>query len=63
MERLEQISTRAILKVPTKFSRYLFKEINWSNKLIGISGARGAGKTVLLLQFLKQQFAKTKALY
>lgn len=35
------------------FKRYLFDEINWSDRLIGISGARGTGKTTLILQRLK----------
>ena len=29
-------------------------QINWENRLIGISGGRGAGKTTLLLQYLKR---------
>jgi predicted AAA+ superfamily ATPase len=39
-------------KLP-EFKRFLFDEIHWSSKLIGIKGARGTGKTTLLLQWLK----------
>ncbi len=35
------------------YKRYLFKKIDFSEKLIGIIGARGVGKTTLLLQYLK----------
>ena len=37
------------------FKRFLFNQIKWSNRLIGIKGARGTGKTTLSLQWLKQQ--------
>ena len=37
------------------FKRFLFDEIKWKNRLIGIKGARGTGKTTLSLQWLKQQ--------
>lgn len=37
------------------FKRYLYAEIDWNNRLIGIKGARGTGKTTLLLQWLKEQ--------
>ena len=33
--------------------RYLHEEIDWSNRLIAITGARGSGKTTLLLQYIK----------
>ncbi len=37
------------------FKRFLFDKIRWNNRMIGIKGARGTGKTTLLLQWLKQQ--------
>ena len=36
------------------YKRYLFSKIDFSEKLIGIIGARGVGKTTLLLQYLKE---------
>ncbi|HZK08070.1 MAG TPA: AAA family ATPase [Bacteroidales bacterium] len=42
-------------KVSLKFKRYLFDKINWNNRLIGIKGARGTGKTTMLLQWLNEQ--------
>ena len=38
--------------VPTGFRRYLLDEIPWDDRLICIKGARGVGKTTLLLQHL-----------
>ncbi len=31
----------------------MMSEINWEARLIGIKGARGIGKTTLLLQYIK----------
>ncbi len=46
------------------FRRYLFNKIRWNNRLIGVKGARGTGKTTLLLQWLKQQnLSADKAAY
>ncbi|TVQ95128.1 MAG: AAA family ATPase [Bacteroidetes bacterium] len=55
MEELLNLSNKLVNDVPVKFKRYLFGKINWNNRLIGIKGARGTGKTTLLLQWLKQK--------
>lgn len=39
-------------QVPLQFKRYLHEKINWDNRLIAIKGARGAGKTTLILQYI-----------
>ena len=36
--------------------RGLMHEIDWNNRLIGIKGARGVGKTSFLLQYAKENF-------
>ncbi len=38
-----------------KFKRFLYNEIHWESRLIGVKGARGTGKTTMLLQWLKEQ--------
>jgi predicted AAA+ superfamily ATPase len=44
--------------------RYLYGNIAWENRFIGIIGAKGTGKTTLMLQYIKQNFPeKDKALY
>ena len=36
--------------------RILMDEIDWSQRMIGIKGTRGVGKTTFLLQYAKEQF-------
>lgn len=36
-------------------------EINWENRLIGIKGSRGVGKTTLLLQYAKENFGTDRS--
>ena len=36
--------------------RKLMNEINWEDRLIGIKGTRGVGKTTFILQYAKEQF-------
>ena len=36
--------------------RTLMDEINWNNRMIGIKGTRGIGKTTFLLQYAKERF-------
>ncbi len=44
--------------------RYLYDKINWENRVIAIKGARGVGKTTLILQHIKETFPDLdKALY
>lgn len=44
--------------------RYLYAEIDWSARCLGILGARGTGKTTMMLQYLSEHHPGTeKALY
>ena len=54
MESLIRKSIRKINDTDTSFKRYLYDRIDWSDRLIFIKGARGTGKTTLLLQHLKE---------
>ena len=54
MEKLFQFSALRINAIDTSFKRYLRYKINWNNRLIAITGARGVGKTTLLLQYIKE---------
>ena len=55
MEELLEQSESAIARVSKTIKRYLYREINWQARLIGIKGARGTGKTTLLLQWLHEK--------
>ncbi len=64
MEKLFEKYYRKVDQVQLQFSRYLLSRIDWSNRLIGIKGARGTGKTTLLLQYAKQHLpAGNQTLY
>ncbi|MCF8302995.1 MAG: AAA family ATPase [Bacteroidales bacterium] len=64
MENLFDISAKSIQGVSLDFKRFLYTEINWERRLIAIKGARGTGKTTLILQFLKENFGLTdEAIY
>jgi predicted AAA+ superfamily ATPase len=63
MEVLVAISKNLINQVDLKFKRYLYSKINWNNRLISITGARGVGKTTLMLQHIKENKKGTGVLY
>ena len=45
---------RRLESVNLNFKRYLYDKINWESSLIGIKGARGVGKSTMLLQHIKE---------
>ena len=45
------------------FYRYLYQKIAWDDRMIGIVGPRGVGKTTMVLQYIKQHKQDIKALY
>jgi predicted AAA+ superfamily ATPase len=45
---------RKLSETNMQFERYLLKQIDWNNRLTAITGARGTGKTTLLLQHIKE---------
>jgi len=64
MDRLYSISFKLINEVDGNFKRYLYPKISWGNRLIGIIGARGVGKTTMILQYIKEIHGLSKqALY
>ncbi len=58
---LRQAMSNRLQMVTTTFHRYLFSQINWNNRLIGIRGYRGVGKTTLILQHIKEDFAERQS--
>ena len=54
LEKLFERQRHLLRSVPAKFFRSLYNEIDWNYRLIEISGARGTGKTTLLLQRVKE---------
>ena len=47
---------RKIAKIDLRFKRYLYPQINWKARMIGIKGPRGVGKTTMLLQHILENY-------
>lgn len=56
MENIRLKSNQLISSSSSLFYRSVFNEIDWSERLIGIMGARGMGKTTILLQQAKREY-------
>lgn len=56
METLRQKFYEKYAQTQTNIVRNFIHKIDWSNRLIGIKGSRGVGKTTLLLQYIKLNF-------
>ena len=48
---------------PTTFHRYLYSQINWDSRFIGIVGPRGVGKSTMIQQYLLSHRAEGMHLY
>jgi uncharacterized protein len=61
---LELRHTKIISSLKFEFRRDFIDQIEWSERMIALKGARGVGKTILLLQHIKETFGTSnKALY
>ena len=61
---LREIESILLGKVKLDFKRFLYDKIHFDNRLIGIVGPRGVGKTTLILQYLKEhRLGDERALY
>jgi len=64
LEKLRLKHINHVNNTSLAFKRYLLKLLPWQEKLVGIKGARGIGKTTLLLQYIKQNYnLSDKAIY
>ena len=64
VELLLENSTRLITQCESRYQRYFAKAIDYEQKMIGIVGARGVGKTTAILQHLRAlTLAPEKKLY
>ncbi len=53
-DNLRKLEKRVLKEIPSAYKRYLHFSIDFHSQMIGIVGARGVGKTTLLLQYLKE---------
>lgn len=56
METLNQKSKLIIGSTNLKTIRNKYEEIDWESRLVGILGARGTGKSTLVLQYLRKTY-------
>ena len=54
IERLYRISSEKVGDCQLAQKRFCYDDIVWSDRLIGLKGARGVGKTTLLLQKIRE---------
>lgn len=61
---LYTVSTRRVSQIDLSYKRPIYFHINWDNRLIGIKGPKGVGKSTLILQHIKETFPDlSKILY
>jgi predicted AAA+ superfamily ATPase len=63
MESLIKSFKDLLSLIPLDFKRYLYSEIVWGDRMIGIVGPRGVGKTTMLLQYIKENLDTNDTLY
>ncbi len=56
IQPLINVFHRKLAATDVRFKRYLYGQINWNVRMVGIKGARGVGKTTLLMQHIKETF-------
>lgn len=63
MRTLYQKFETLLQNTTTDFKRYLYDKVSWDSRMTGIIGARGVGKTPMVLQYIKENLDSKKALY
>lgn len=56
MEQLQSQHLRLLSHLTTRYERSIMDQINWDARLIAVRGARGVGKTTMLLQHIKKEY-------
>ena len=64
MEAIVKKHLNLITQTEFGFERYLLNKLPWEQRLLGIKGARGVGKTTMVLQYIKKNYGTSpRALY
>jgi len=57
MEKLFERHDSYLESIPMEYVREVAKRIDWNSRLIAIKGPKGVGKSTLMLQYIKNNFA------
>lgn len=63
MDRLYEYFIKLLQDTNSELFRYIYKDINWDSRMIGITGPRGVGKTTMVLQHIKKELGTKETLY
>ena len=63
MNSLQDYFDTQLEETTSRFHRYMFDRIDWDNRLIGLVGPRGVGKTTLMLQHAKEELPRHSTLF
>lgn len=60
LEKLFFIHKNTLKNIPLKFKRYLYNIVDWKVRCICITGARGRGKTTMLMQYIHENYSNVE---
>ncbi len=63
LESLRMIYDRLLEEVRTEHYRFLYHQFDLKNRLTGLIGPRGVGKTTLLIQYIKNNFLNDHSVF
>lgn len=63
MDKLWEYFYKLLRETNSSLFRYVYKDINWDSRMIGITGPRGVGKTTMVLQHIKKALDTRETLY
>lgn len=63
MNILQNRFLKLLQETDTRFHRYMYGRIEWGERMIGLTGPRGVGKTTMVLQHIKEHLPLDTTLY
>ncbi len=63
LDSLQMIFDRLLSETSMRHHRFLYNQFNMNHRLTGLIGARGVGKTTLLLQLIKRHYADSSRVF
>lgn len=61
--KLYEYMEEMLVKTPRAFHRYLYTRIPWESQMVGITGARGIGKSTMIRQYIAEHRKEGNFLY